>query len=159
MSLSRTQLARLPAEARAEVQRQRAGSSKPSPQASNVPRESVTITLPLPAKCLSPNAKPHRMQLARTKAVHRDRARWATYDALAGKVPRWARATIQAIFYHAQQRVRDQTNLLGSLKAYEDGIVDAGLLLDDEGVTWLPAIKQIDRDNPRVVLTITRTDA
>lgn len=120
--------------------------------------ESVTITLPLPAKSLSPNARVHHMTLARAKAVHTKRAAWVTFEVLHGDTPKWQSATIQATFYHAQQRRRDQMNLLGSLKAYEDGLVLAGLLADDEGVTWSPAIRLIDRENPRLVLTITRED-
>ena len=34
----------------------------------------------------------------------------------------------------------------------------AGPLADDEGVTWLPAIRCIDRNNPRLVLTIIRQE-
>jgi hypothetical protein len=45
------------------------------------------------------------------------------------------------------------------LKAAYDGIVEAGLLVDDDSahLTTLPAAFDIDRDTPRVELTITRT--
>jgi Holliday junction resolvase RusA-like endonuclease len=82
-----------------------------------------------------------------------------TFAVLRGDTPKWQTCTILPTFYHAQRRRRDQMNLLGSLKAYEDGLVLAGLLADDEGVIWLPAVKLIDRENPRVTLTVTRTEA
>jgi len=144
---------------RANVRRQMAGKPSPAAKPDAGMSESVTITLPLPAKSLSPNARVYRWEIHKATAIHRDRARWATYDAIAGTTPRWLAATIQATFYHAQRRVRDQMNLIGSMKAYEDGIVDAGLLADDEGVTWLPPIRLIDRDDPRVVLVVTRQEA
>jgi len=140
----------------AAIAAQDAAKAKPKP--TQTTGEVVTLILPLPAKSLSPNARDCHWVIDIAKRIHRDRARWATYDAIAGATPRWLAATIQATFYHAQHRVRDQMNLIGSLKAYEDGIVDAGLLADDEGVTWLPVIRRIDRDNPRLVLTITRQD-
>jgi Holliday junction resolvase RusA-like endonuclease len=147
-----------PPHVRDEVRRWMRGKSSPEAKPVLGTGETITLILLLPAKCLSPNARVHPFVLAKAKRIHRDRARWATYDAIAGKTPRWLAATIQATFYHPQRRVRDQMNLIGSLKAYEDGIVDAGLLADDEGVTWLPAIRCIDRDNPRLVLTITRQE-
>jgi hypothetical protein len=44
------------------------------------------------------------------------------------------------------------------LKSAYDGVVDAGLLVDDdsEHLTTLPASFAIDRDCPRVELTFTR---
>ena len=120
--------------------------------------ESVTVTLPLPPKSLSPNARCHWRQKARDVADARSRALYGTIIASGMSRLRWKRSTLQATFYHAQRRRRDDDNLIASLKAYRDGLVDAGLLDDDCGVTTLPVVKLIDRDRPRVVLTITRTE-
>lgn len=131
--------------------------------------DSVTITLPLPSKVLSPNwhgpgkraPREKREAAWRIKARevkrYRRRAFIQTFQLADFYKPSWKTATIQATFYHPQHRRRDQMNLIGSLKAAEDGLVDSGLLADDEGVTWLPAIRCIDRDAPRVELTITKT--
>jgi hypothetical protein len=71
----------------------------------------------------------------------------------------WSRATVQATFYHAQARRRDDVNHLAMLKPAYDGIVDAGLLADDdsEHLTTLPARFALDRECTRVELLVTRT--
>ncbi|MHC4302285.1 MAG: hypothetical protein ACYS7Y_33920, partial [Planctomycetota bacterium] len=53
-------------------------------------------------------------------------------------------------------RTRDPDNANASLKAAYDGIVDAGLVKDDDWYTMkrLPPIQKIDYDCPRVELKI-----
>ncbi len=70
----------------------------------------------------------------------------------------WERATIQAAFYHKQKRRRDDVNHLAMLKPAYDGLVDSGLLEDDdsEHLTSLPATFAIDTECPRVELTVER---
>ena len=121
-------------------------------------QDTLTITLPLPGKLLSPNARPHYMALYRAKDSYRKMADRRATLALAGARPLWTTATIQATFYHAQRRGRDRDNLNASLKSTQDGLADAGLILNDKGVTNLPPIQLIDRDRPRVELTITRSE-
>jgi len=137
-------------------------------QASHMPRtdhiadvgkkvgESVTITLPLPPKSLSPNARVHWAVKAKAVKAYRRIAACRTGIALGLLRPYWTHATTQVTFYHARKARRDPDNLLASLKPIFDGLVDAGLLADDEYLTHLPVVKLIDSDNPRVVLTITR---
>lgn len=71
----------------------------------------------------------------------------------------WQRATMLAHFFHKQTRRRDGVNHNAMLKAYQDGIIDAGLVVDDdsEHFTTLPPEFSIDRELSRVELTITRT--
>ena len=118
--------------------------------------ETVTITLRLPPKSLSPNSRSHWRVRATATRNYRQVAACAAMVALGSFRPRWTSATILAQFYHAQRRTRDDDNLISSLKAARDGLVDAGLLADDVGLTTLPVQRHISRDNPRVVLTITR---
>jgi len=70
----------------------------------------------------------------------------------------WPRATIQAAFYHKQARRRDDVNHLAMLKPAYDGLVEAGLLVDDDAdhLTTMPATFGVDRECSRVVLTVTR---
>jgi len=69
----------------------------------------------------------------------------------------WEHATIQATFYYATRRRRDDVNALAMLKSAYDGIVDAGLLIDDDSthLTTLPARFEVDRAWPRVALVAT----
>jgi len=72
----------------------------------------------------------------------------------------WEHATVAARFFHKTKRRRDDVNHLAMLKAAYDGIVDSGLLADDdsEHLTTLPAVFGIDREFPRVELEITRQE-
>ena len=124
-----------------------------------VPAESITITLPLPSKCLSPNARAHWRTKAKAVKEYRWRACAEALEATEAQMPRWTAASIQAVFYHPQRRRRDHDNLAASLKSAVDGLVDAGLLADDDQITWLPVVKLIDPEYPRVMLVVTRTEA
>lgn len=125
--------------------------------------ESATIILPLPPACLSPNRPPgsrgSRMRKAAASKRYRRLAREATAAQRIDSGP-WQRATVQAAFFHAQARRRDDVNHLAMLKPAYDGIVDAGLLVDDdsEHLTTLPARFAVDREYPRVELLVTREE-
>ncbi len=122
----------------------------------------LTIVLPLPHRNLSPNARCHHMQKARhTEKARRDAgyATLAAINELSGSnessMP-WALATAKATFYFRAKNRRDKSNMGAWLKAYEDGITDAGVWRDDSVVTWLPpSIDNIDPKNPRVEIEVT----
>ena len=116
----------------------------------------ISIVLRLPGKVLSPNSRSCWQARAREARNYRQACACRAIAALGGQRPMRECATILAQFYHAQARRRDDDNLIASLKPARDGLVDAGLLADDVGVTTLPVKRYLDRDNPRVVLTITR---
>lgn len=140
--------------------------------------ESVTVTLPLPPKALSLNAR-SRSHWPRTNATKQYRR--AAADA--GTVARcqhagpsepfpWRRATIQPVFYVRDRRglARDGDGAAASLKPAIDGLqVDrsgvekgrivskpgAGIVENDHGVTLLPPVFEVDKAEPRVELVIT----
>ena len=119
----------------------------------------VTITLPLPPRELSPNARVHHM--VKAKAVRRyRRAAWAcaleAQAPLFGRRPRWAAAKASATFYFPDRWQRDADNLLASLKAAFDGLADAGLIADDAGLTHAPVVVDVDADNPRVEIRLDK---
>lgn len=123
--------------------------------------ESATIVLPLPPACLSPNRPPGSRGGRMRKAAAAKRCRRLAREAAAAlgvESGPWLRATVRATFYHAQARRRDDVNHLAMLKPAYDGIVDAGLLADDdsEHLTTLPARFLLDRQCPRVELLVTR---
>lgn len=123
--------------------------------------EIVKIILPLPPRCLSPNCPPGsrggRMKKAAAAKRMRQLARSAVECCGIDTGP-WKRATIKARFYHKQKRRRDDVNSLAMLKSVYDGVVDAGLLMDDdsEHLTTLPAEFLIDRELSRVELVFER---
>ena len=70
----------------------------------------------------------------------------------------WEQSTIQAAFFHKQNRRRDEVNFLAMLKAAYDGIVDAGLIVDDDHkhLESLRPSFAVDKDHPRVEILIER---
>lgn len=68
----------------------------------------------------------------------------------------WIDASEHTTFYFAQRRKRDRDNFSAMLKSARDGIVDAGLLVDDSGLIQHPVTFKIDREHPRVEMEIRR---
>lgn len=127
----------------------------------STPDETIVIALPLPNRCLSPNfpcasLKGRFMRAAAAKKQRR-MAKDATESAAAGAM--WEAATIRAVFYHTKERRRDDVNALAMLKSAYDGIVDAGIIPDDDArhLTTTGAEFRIDRRCPRVEIFVTRT--
>jgi len=124
--------------------------------------ESVIIILPLPPSCLSPNrpAGSHggRMKRARVTSKCRRIAREAIEAERIETCP-WDKIEMQAVFFHKTKVRRDGVNHNAMLKAYQDGMVDAGIAPDDDAGHWttLPPHFNVDKDCPRVEITITKT--
>lgn len=123
--------------------------------------ESVTLVLPLPSPYLHPNKTPRTRKghIIRGKLV-KDRRKLCA--ALAGaqgldSLP-WPAATLQAHFLFETKRRRDTDNLLAWLKSTIDGIADAGIVEDDSQFTYPPVTWDIDKDCPRIEITITRQE-
>lgn len=112
----------------------------------------ITITLPLPAKALSPNASGHWAKIAQAKRLARREA-WAV-AMRAKEGPPMAKASLKPVFYWPDRRRRDDDNAVASLKAARDGLADAGVVVDDRDFTTLPAEFHVDKQNPRVELMI-----
>ena len=92
----------------------------------------VKITLPLPSKQLSPNARCHwRVKSKAVKAARTLAYCEAINAGCAGE--KWKSATMQATFYFNLNRGRDKDNAASSLKSHVDGITLAGLLVNDTG--------------------------
>lgn len=124
-------------------------------------KESVTIILSLPAKVLQPNCTVGTIGGRFVKAAAIKRYRRLAKEAIEAEcieTKPWKKVTIRAVFYFSHARRRDPDNAMGSLKAAYDGIVDAGLVIDDdyEHMERMPPIFRGDHNYPRVELTITR---
>lgn len=116
--------------------------------------EAVHILVSWPDKALSPNARVHWSTKARARRAQRDEAGWtakATFPKFSGPV------TIQCVFHPPDKRKRDLDNLLASMKAAFDGIVDAGVIAGDDSAHLrheAPSIGDVARP-PYVQITIT----
>lgn len=125
--------------------------------------KSIKIVIPLPHKTLHPNFKKTASRgavIGRTYKVAQARgeARLAALAALEGRAaPKWEKAMIQADFYLGTRgRRQDPMNLIAYLKASVDGLQDAGILKDDNGLGWLAPSQLYGKDcqEQKVVLTI-----
>jgi len=121
--------------------------------------ESIVVVLPLPPRVLSPNcavATPGgRFKKAAAAKRYRRLAREATE---AERLTPWIKASVTPRFFFPTKRRRDEDNAIASLKAAYDGIVDAGLLPDDDHTHMQRERPEfgIDCDHPRVELWIGR---
>ena len=97
------------------------------------------------------------MKKAAAAKKYRQQARQAA-EAEGIETGPWEKATVRATFYHKQKRRRDDVNHLAMLKPAYDGIVDAGLLQDDDSahLTTLGADFCTDRELSRVELVVVR---
>ena len=99
------------------------------------------------------------MKRSRAAKSYRNMARLAVENERIESGP-WEKAKIQAVFFHDTNRRRDDVNSMQMLKPAYDGIVDAGLLVDDDNehlYTIRPRFCTI-KSCPRVEITITRCD-
>lgn len=114
----------------------------------------MIVTLPLPPKALSPNKK-HSTHWPTTKARKKYRE-----DAYIAAICAGAKdlglesASVQCKFFFRTSHVHDGDNLLASIKSGFDGLVDAGVFVDDRGLTHLPCEQSKDAKNPRVEIHI-----
>ena len=114
----------------------------------------MTITLPLPPRELSPNSRCHWAQKAAWVKRYRARTWAAARIAMDGDPPRWERATVQIRWIGHTRMHPDPDNALARCKALFDGLTDAGVFADDRGLTHLPVLFAVDRNNPRIEVTI-----
>ena len=116
-----------------------------SSQVHNSIMTSLTIFLPLPKAALFPNARVHwRVRWRETKLARRLACEAAKAALVKEWPPRWPSASLHVKFTLPGQLRHDPANLMRSLKAYEDGLQDAGIIENDRGL-W-PERPVIDRD-------------
>jgi crossover junction endodeoxyribonuclease RusA len=116
---------------------------------------SITITLPLPDKSLSPNARVHWRKKSVAVKAYRQTAWIAAFKASNGRSLHWQKARYKAVFYWPNARCRDPDNAIASIKSALDGIADAGVVINDS-VLWPERPEfHTDTENPRLELTIT----
>lgn len=118
---------------------------------------SITIVIDLPPRMLSPNARCHWAVKAKYVRQYRLHAHAASLVALGeAKRPYWEKAKLNAKAFFKTRGFPDPSNFMASLKAAEDGIADAGIIINDKAL-W-PERPEFDKDwkHPRIEITITR---
>jgi len=118
----------------------------------------VTVTVPIPHPCLSPNARPHHMQLANAKKRARAYSKTATQAVMLCQERRWSKAQTSIVWFTKTIKHPDPDNALTMLKATFDGFKDAGLLTDDRDLGHGPIRFEKDAKNPRVEITVIPLD-
>ncbi|MFC3980204.1 hypothetical protein [Streptosporangium jomthongense] len=88
-----------------------------------------TITLPAGLQVMNANKRIHHMQRVKLTRTLREAGKAA---AEAAQIPQLARAHVFGVFSPPDRRRRDVGNLYPSFKAMIDGLVDAGVLPDDD---------------------------
>ncbi len=92
----------------------------------------VTLTLPFPGRGLSPNSRLHWRVKAAAVAEYREDCGWIAKEAAQKlQAPLQPPVRAQVLYVLPDRRRRDPDNLLAMLKPAWDGMVDAGLLVDD----------------------------
>ena len=114
----------------------------------------MRLVLDLPPKELSPNCRSHWAKKAKAVKYYRMLAFIEARNASRSIERGIVRAEAWVTFYVPDNRRRDPTNLAASLKAAWDGIVDAHVLTDDQYLDVHPPVIIVDRENPRVEITI-----
>lgn len=125
-----------------------------------------TFDLPLPPDELKPNSRSHWRQKAKKTQEYRGETFMIAHGLLvkSGMVnkPMLDKAVVQVEFYHKTSRLQDSDNIIASLKAAIDGLTSAGILNDDNNLTWLPVKRMVAKEHerkPGVILTITQVES
>ena len=118
--------------------------------------DTVTIVLPLPPRELWKNSRPHWAKKSAVGGKHRQASKLYTIQVLKCARPLWVQAVIDFDFYWPDKRRRDPLNVIGAMSWAIDGLVDAGLLWDDDKTTPGKVRMNVDAENPRVVMTVRK---
>ena len=125
--------------------------------------DTFTIVLPFPSRqdshALSPNGRVHWSKKSRAAKAMRSTAQMVTRSALVHRNPQWERAEITYRFFWPDRRNRDFDNFKTVMKPAVDGIVDAGLIADDNAKNLRGSgndFAEYDKANPRVEIVIER---
>lgn len=97
--------------------------------------DKITIRLSWPAKELSPNWRGHWAKKAEAAKVYRYESFWRTL-AITGSRRQWRKGKITITAYPPNKKRRDLDNTFASCKPAIDGLVDAGVFLDDSKIEY-----------------------
>ena len=124
--------------------------------------KTITITVPIPkvdvnkrsANPLHASGKRKADVNAAKRAVNKVMDELSPEDIDELELP-WPCAKIHVRWFHPTKNLKDMWNMVGNLKGTLDGIVRAGILVDDDLVQPPTIDRLVDKDNPRVELDLT----
>ena len=105
------------------------------------------LTLPLSTPLSLNHRMHHQVRAKRTREVRE----MALLLARAAKIPHCERVRVTLVYTPKDSRVRDPLNLVATLKACEDGLVDAGVVDDDNPRYVESVMPLIDVAEPKLV--------
>jgi len=120
----------------------------------------LTVTCPIPPRALHPNARPHWAAKAKAAKQARHDAMCCALEATGNHRPNWPAAVCHIRWYARDKRglALDRDNIIAATKAARDGLTDAGIWTDDNGVRIGEVTIEVDRASPRVELVVERAD-
>lgn len=95
-------------------------------------RSLILVIDHLPSKFLSPNARVHWSKKHSESSAARSEAGWLAKDKWRDHTAPMLYAIIDYEFTIPVSRRRDQDNLIAACKPWQDGLVDAGVLVQDD---------------------------
>ena len=115
----------------------------------------LIICIPhLPYPELSPNSREHWAVKARAVRASREEVGWLAKAQWQDQKP-MMRARVSYQFHVADNRKRDLDNLLSSCKAFQDGLIDAGVLFyDDAKHLEIGQVKVVQSDTEQTVIKL-----
>jgi len=116
--------------------------------------KSLTVTIPIPPKELQPNARVCWQAKARAVSKSRLDANMCAMEASDRHTPNWLHTRVLIRWFGKDKRCLklDKDNIISATKAARDGLTDAGIWIDDNGVNITGVEIEVDKDNPRVEL-------
>ncbi len=118
---------------------------------------SITISLPYPPRELSPNGRCYFLKKNKLAQQYKAIAKVAArYQKPKGHKP-WEKAESIVVYFQKRRQKMDDDNALATLKSAMDGIVLAGVLVDDKYLSHQKPRFEVDKENPRVEITIQPT--
>jgi len=119
---------------------------------------SITIEMPHPPRCLSPNGRAHWGQKSKVGRQFRNLA--SNLFAIADEsTDVWPRAKMTIRWFHKTMRFPDTDNVIGSCKWIRDGIADTGIVENDRDITDIRVLFVKDKARPRVEITLEEIES
>ena len=120
--------------------------------------ESFRLVLPLPPPQCRPNFRTldPKYQSA-IKSRWRETCRRHVLAALGGRRPKWTQARLDIRYYFRDRRMWDEDNCVASLKQAIDSLKGL-VIVDDRTLAVGRPERLVDRDNPRVELTVSEIE-
>lgn len=107
--------------------------------------DELVLIVPMPPRGIRPNSRYRSWRAYGATAKKYKNLCGMMALASMSEVPEWKKASVRPTFYFKTDRGRDDDNLIASLKHAIDGIVAAGVMVNDKGLSWGKLRKVVDK--------------